>query len=271
MWPVLCAGLLLAALADKTVALELDVEPQQGALVTGRVAPGAAVYLQGQRLRVTDDGHFVLGFERDAPPQLTLEVREPSGEQRRHTLAVLQRDYDIQRIEGVPQRTVTPPAEDLARIREEAAWVRQARDTDSDLPHFLQGFHWPLSGRMTSVYGSQRIYNGEPRNPHFGVDIAAPTGTPIQAPADGVVTLAEPDLYFSGGTIIIDHGYGVSSTYLHLNRLLVEEGDSVTAGSVIGEVGMTGRATGPHLCWRINWYQARLDPKLIAGPMPASR
>ncbi|TVP59618.1 MAG: M23 family metallopeptidase, partial [Halomonadaceae bacterium] len=169
--------------------------------------------------------------------------------------------------EGVPQSTVTPSESFYKRIRDEASKVRRAREVDSDREAFLGNYIWPVEGRISGVYGSQRYYNGEPRQPHYGVDVAAPEGTPVKAPADGLVTLAAPDLYFSGGTLLIDHGYGISSTMMHLSKLLVEEGTEVRQGDVVAEVGMTGRATGPHLDWRMNWFGERLDPVTVAPPL----
>lgn len=241
----------------------------QGGLVLGRVAPGARVRLDGRAVRVADDGRFAIGFDRDAKAHAVLKVTAGAATHV-HELAIAQRKYDIQRVTGVPQETVTPPPELLARIEREAALVSRARAVDSDLRSFLDGFAWPLTGRISGVYGSQRVYNGKPGRPHFGVDVAAPTGTRVRAPADAVVTLAEPDLFFSGGTLIMDHGYGVSSTFMHLSRLLVKTGDRVSTGQEVAEVGATGRASGPHLDWRINWFNVRLDPQLIAPPMPAA-
>jgi murein DD-endopeptidase MepM/ murein hydrolase activator NlpD len=259
--------LLMLCAALPAIALELTGKREQGALLVGQTAPGNRILLDGKPVRVTSDGRFVIGFDRDAKPQATLTEIAPSGQQYQHQLQIAQRQYDIQRIEGVPQRTVTPPPEQLKRIREEAALVSRARQTDSDLLHFLAGFQWPLTGRISGVYGSQRVYNGEPGRPHFGVDIAAPTGTPVRAPADAVVTLAHPDMFFSGGTLILDHGYGVSSTFIHLSEVLVKPGDVVKTGDVVARVGATGRATGPHLDWRINWFDVRIDPTTVVPPM----
>lgn len=241
-------------------------EPAPGALLIGKTAPGTRVQLDSKALAVTEEGYFVFGFGRDdeGPASLTLRHGDDTS---RYDITLAARSWDIQRIEGVPQRTVTPPAEALARISEEASQVTAARNTSSSLTGFREDFIWPVRGRITGVYGSQRIFNGEPRRPHYGVDIAAPTGTPIQAPASGQVTLVHDDMFYSGGTLIIDHGLGVSSTYLHMSEILVAEGDSVTRGDIIGKVGATGRATGPHLCWRLNWYQERLDPRTLTGEM----
>ncbi|MDX1588462.1 MAG: M23 family metallopeptidase [Oleiphilaceae bacterium] len=257
-------GLMLAGSAQ---ALELKGEYTQGALLTGKVGPGSRVTLNGDPVRVTEQGEFAIGFGRNADPEHTLAVEGPDGEKQQKTLEIRQREYDIQRIEGVPQETVTPDESFYKRIREEAAQVRRARSQESDQRAFLGDYIWPVEGRISGVYGSQRYYNGEPRQPHYGVDVAVPEGTPVKAPADGIVRLAEPDLYFSGGTLLIDHGFGVSSTMLHLSKLLVEEGQPVRQGEVIAEVGMTGRATGPHLDWRMNWHNVRIDPVTLAPPL----
>lgn len=248
--------------------LELRGTPEQGGLVYGRVAAGAQVRLDGEAVRTTPNGEFVIGFDRDAKASAQLVI-ERNGRSEIRKLTVVQREYAIQRVTGVPQQTVTPPPEELERIAREQKLVEAARAVDSDRREFLGPFQWPLTGPISGVYGSQRFYNGEPRRPHFGVDVAAQVGTPVRAPAAATVALAEPDLFFSGGTLIMDHGYGVSSTFMHLSRLLVKTGDSVQAGQVVGEVGATGRASGPHLDWRINWFGAHIDPQLVVAPMPA--
>lgn len=261
-----CAALSFAG-AVVAGDLKLDGALQQGGLVIGTVAPGARVTLDGKPVRVTPNGQFVIGFDRDAKPQAQLAVTS-DGHTDVRKLAIAKRTYDVQRVTGVPQQTVEPPPQVLKRIEREAQLVAAARAVNSDLLNFLDGFHWPLTGRISGVYGSQRVYNGKPGRPHFGVDVAAPVGTRVRAPADGIVTLAEPDLFFSGGTLIMDHGYGVSSTFMHLSRVLVGNGQHIRAGQEVAEVGATGRASGPHLDWRVNWFNVRLDPQLIAPPMP---
>jgi murein DD-endopeptidase MepM/ murein hydrolase activator NlpD len=261
----LVLALLLAAPA---AALELRGEPVQGGLLYGQVAPGSEVTLDGAPVRLDPQGRFVVGFGREAPPEAVLTVRRPDGTGETRALRVAQRDYDVQRIDGLPQSQVTPPEDVWERIKADAAKVAAARAHDSDQPHFLGPFAWPAEGIVTGVYGSQRILNGTPRQPHYGIDIAAPEGTPVRAPAGGIVRLAEPDLYYTGGTVILDHGYGVSSTFLHMARLDVAVGDAVAQGDVLGTVGSTGRSTGAHLDWRINWFDERIDPQLVAGPMP---
>ena len=249
--------------------MRLDGPRTQGGLLRGRVPPGSTVEYAGDAVRVSKDGWFLVGFGRDAPPEAELVVVFPDGRRERQVLKVDRREYDIQRIDGLPPRKVTPRSEeDLARIRAEVKMVMQARAIDDPRADFLGGFRWPAKGRISGVYGSQRILNGEPRRPHFGVDVAAPTGTEVFAPADGVVTLVHPDVFFSGGTLILDHGHGLSSAFLHLSRILVEKGERVVQEQLIAEIGETGRATGPHLDWRMNLLDRRIDPALLVGPMP---
>lgn len=248
---------------------ELKGQWQQGGILRGRVQPGTQIQFLGKNIPVGANGEFVLGLGRDATPKAELVLTGAEGEWRQ-SYDVTKRDYHIQRIEGVPQKTVTPSPEQQERTRREAARVWQARQTVRDATEFMQDFKWPLIGPITGVYGSQRVYNGEPRSPHYGVDIAAPTGTPVQAPAAGQVILVEPDLFYSGGTLIVDHGQGLSSTFIHLSKILVAVGDEVKQGDVIAEVGASGRATGPHLDWRMNWLGERVDPTTLVGPMPQS-
>ena len=268
-WPALAlaAAISPAASAD---CPQFSGALQQGGFIWGMVAPGSEVSLAGQQLDVLADGTTFAGFGRNAPATVELVV---SGQQPcKETLQVAPREYKIQRVEGVPQKTVTPPPEQLERIRRESTLVANARAPRLQRPDLLAGvlagFVWPVEGPISGVYGSQRFYNGEPRNPHYGVDVAVPTGTVVRAPAAGVVTLAEPDLYFSGGTVILDHGYRLSSSFLHMSEVSVQVGDELQPGDVIGAVGATGRATGPHLDWRMNWRQERIDPQLLAPPMP---
>jgi len=250
-------------------AFDLNKAPEQGGLVLGTVTPGTQLELNGKAIRITPTGQFAIGFDRDAKPTATLVEITPKGQRTAHTLQIAQRQYAIQNVTGVPQQTVEPPPEQLQRILEEKQLVDAARAINSDRLDFLIPMQWPLLGPISGVYGSQRIYNGKPGRPHFGVDVAAPIGTPVRAPAAATITLAQPDMFFSGGTLIMDHGYGVSSTFMHLSRLLVKTGDKVAAGDVVGEVGATGRASGPHLDWRINWFDVRIDPQLVVAPMPA--
>lgn len=266
------ALLLLAwiapALAGSNVPLELNGPIEQGSLVIGHTAPDARVRFEGEVVRVSPGGVFLIGFGRDADKRARLSIELPDGARLERTLEVARRDYDIQRIEGVQQDKVTPPEDVWPRIRKETRQIVQARDRDEPRTDFLSDFRWPVEGRISGVYGSQRYYNGEPRRPHYGIDIAAPAGTVVRAPAAGVVTLAHPDMYFSGGTIILDHGHGLSSAFLHMRELHVEVGDEVAQGDPLGEVGSLGRSTGAHLDWRINLFKRRLDPRHLVGEMP---
>jgi murein DD-endopeptidase MepM/ murein hydrolase activator NlpD len=264
-----CLLLLSLASAKGAVALELKGVWQQGAIIYGQVAPGMKVEFQGRNLRLTEDGQFVLGLGRDAVKTATITTLNTAGQQQVYTYAVKQRKYQIQKVTGVPQATVTPDPEQVERSRREAQMAADARKGDLPLAGFMQAFQWPIVGRISGVYGSQRFYNGVAGSPHYGVDVARPTGSLVSAPASGQVTLVHPDMFFSGGTLIIDHGHGISSTFIHLSKILVKEGDVIRQGQAIAKVGQTGRATGPHLDWRMNWFEERLDPQLLVGPMPA--
>ena len=264
--------LLVVALMLPTLSLAgrlvFDGDFKQGGLVQGWTDPRAVVTFDDQQVRVSTEGHFLLGFGRDAPAKSKLQVRFPDGQTEEKTFKVAKREYQIQRIDGLPTRQVTPSKEDLERIRKEAAMAREARKLDAERTDFLGGFIWPAQGRISGVYGSQRILNGQPRRPHFGVDVAAPVGTEVRAPADGVVTMVHSDMFYSGGTMILDHGHGLSSSFLHLHRILVKKGQRVRQGDLIAEIGATGRVTGAHLDWRINLFTRRLDPQLLVGEMP---
>ena len=272
---ILVTAIMASCLATNAAAqcIEFNAAPQQGGFVWGKVAPGSVVSVDGSGLDVLADGTTFLGFGRDAGKTAEISVNGPDGgEHCSETIKIIPREYRIQRVEGVPAKTVHPPKEQLERIRREAVLVRAARADRLARPELLQGvldgFIWPVEGPISGVYGSQRYYNGEPGRPHYGVDVAAPTGRVVHAPAAAVVTLAQPDLFYSGGTIVLDHGYLLSSSFLHMSKVLVKVGDEVKAGDIIGEVGSTGRATGPHLDWRMNWRSERIDPQLLAPPMP---
>jgi len=249
-------------------AVQLKGERVQGGLIFGH-APGAdSVELAGSELMLSADGHFVFGFGRDETDSKMLKVRFEDGRMWQQSLAPAQREFNIERVDGLDQSRVTPPPEVYQRIRDDAALTRKARELQAERTDWLDGWIWPARGRISGVYGSQRILNGEPRNPHWGVDIAAPTGTPVLAPAGGLITLAEDDMYFSGGTLFIDHGHGLVSAFLHLNELLVAVGQRVEQGDEVARIGATGRATGPHLDWRINIGRTRVDPYLLLDSSP---
>jgi murein DD-endopeptidase MepM/ murein hydrolase activator NlpD len=269
-----CAGLALATASAQVTpaapqqAAEMDhrivfpASVQQGALVIGKVPPGSRARHAGRDLRVTGYGTVVFGVARDADAPVTVSVTRPDGRSEAVTIGVTPRDWPIERVNGVPAKTVDPPPAIAARMAREQAAVSAARTRDDPRTGFAEHFVWPVEGRISGRFGNQRIYNGTPGSAHSGMDIAAPAGTPVRAPAAGVVTFAD-DLYLTGGTILLDHGHGVSSNFLHLSRMDVQPGDVVTQGQVIGAVGATGRATGPHLHWGMNWFDVRVDPLLV--------
>ncbi len=257
------ASLSLAASAalgqGKPVRFTISGALEQGSLALGSAPPGALVALDGRPLGVTADGRFVFGFAPDQtkPSLVTVRYRGGGGDSRSFTPTA--RQYEIERVNGLPQNTVTPPPQVQARIAHEAETIYLARLSDSSGSDFLSGFDWPASGIESGVFGSQRIDNGTAMSPHYGVDMAAPVGTPIRSPADGVVAISD-DYYLDGGFTLIDHGQGVSTSYLHQSQRLVRAGESVKRGQRIGAIGATGRATGPHLHWAMNWFEVRLDP-----------
>ncbi len=256
-------------LSMSSIALELKGEWQQGGVIIGKAPQGTKVEYRGRQLQLSPAGEFVIGLGRDAAPQASIFTIDSSGQRQEHTFIVKQRTYKIQKVTGVPQQTVEPDPAQIERAKREAQMAADARKGDLPLTFFSQKFEWPLIGPVTGVYGSQRFYNGVPNSPHYGVDIAKPVGTLVKAPAGGVVTLVHPDMFFSGGTLIIDHGHGLSSTFIHLNEVLVKKGDAIIQGQPIAKVGKTGRATGPHLDWRMNWFEERVDPQLLVDSMPA--
>jgi murein DD-endopeptidase MepM/ murein hydrolase activator NlpD len=259
-------GVLLGLLAvlllplQAAHAVELTGHLAQGGLVTGRTQPGAKVTLGDRAVMVGEDGLFVFGFGRDQAPTAELTIVQPDGATERQTLAVEQRAFDIQRIDGMEQAKVTPNPADLARIKAEQELVNATRKEPMPGEAFLTPFIWPAKGPISGVYGSQRILNGEPRAPHYGLDIAAPEGSPIVAPAPGVIRLVATDFFLTGGTVILDHGFGVQSVFIHMKAVEAKLGTYVQQGELIGTVGKTGRATGPHLHWGMNWLDVRLDP-----------
>ena len=255
------AALMPAAASDRSTALPQSV--QQGAMVIGRTEPGNQVKLDGRALRLSADGIFVFGIARDAVKPASVEILWFDGVTERTDVDVTPRDWPIEKINGVPAATVNPPPEIAARIAREQSSVAAVRTRDDARADFAQPFIWPVRGRISGRFGNQRVYNGTPKTPHSGMDIAAANGTPVKAPAAGIVTFASPSLYLTGGTVVIDHGAGVSSNFLHLSRIDVKVGDRVEQGQVFAAVGATGRSTGPHLHWGMNWFDVRMDPLLV--------
>ena len=246
----------------------LKGELVQGGIILGKVPGGTKVSLNGTQIRVSVDGNFVFGFGRDAEGPALLRIQNPNGTVETRELAIKKRTYNIQKIEGVASKYVSPPKEVSDRISRDAEMVAIARTSDFENPMYAGGFVWPAKGRLSGFYGSQRVFNGVPKRPHFGVDVAAPIGTPITAPAEGIVTLAEPDLYYSGGTVILDHGQGLSSSFLHMDSVTVKVGDLLQQGDQLGTMGEKGRVTGPHLDWRMNWFKERVDPQTLVVGTP---
>jgi murein DD-endopeptidase MepM/ murein hydrolase activator NlpD len=242
----------------------------QGGLVFGQTEPGATVRFDGDHVMVGADGRFVFGFERDSAPTSLVVVTLPDGAVERHAMAVEDRDFPVQRIDGLDQSKVSgfTPAQ-LEKIAIDSAKKKAARKTTQSLADWAAGFDWPVTGPISGVFGSQRILNGEPKRPHSGVDVAAAKGTPVHAPAAGIVTLAEEGMYFEGGLILLDHGHWLESAFLHLSKIDVKPGQHIEKGDIIGEVGATGRVTGPHLHWSMKWAGRLVDPQLTVGEMPA--
>ena len=253
-------------------ALEVSGTFIQGGLATGKVEPGTKLTLDGQPVAVAPNGSFIIGFGRKAKAKMVLRAEPPEGPLEERELAIERRKYKIQRIDGLPQRKVSPTKpEDLARIKSDQIQIAEVRKRTTLKTFFDTGFMWPVEGRISGVYGSQRILNGKPRSPHNGVDVAAPRGTPVKTMGDGVVALVNEDMFFTGKTVMIDHGLGLTSVYIHMDKTTVKEGDFVTKGMQIGTVGATGRATGPHLHWGVSWFKTALDPALLVGPQKTGK
>ena len=243
-------------------AIEFKGKFLQGHFIVGITEPEAKIIIDKKEIKVSNDGYFVFGIDRDRKFDIII-TKKINGKKEIVTKKVLKRKYNIQRIDGLEESKVTPPESVYKRIKEENNKIGKARAINSDLPFFKNQFIMPVEGIISGVYGSQRILNGKPRWPHYGIDIAAKQGTKIKSSGSGIVTMAEDDLYYTGGTIIMDHGHGISTIYSHLENVLVSVGDQVNQGDIIGTVGSTGRSTGPHLDFRVNWFQTRLDPMTI--------
>ena len=245
-----------------THALEFQGKFLQGHFILGKTEKGSEVFIDKKQVKVSMNGYFVFGIDRDR--KFDVEITEiKDGNKNKIIKKVFKRKYNIQRIDGLPENKVTPPESVYKRIKDENGRIGKARAINSDLTFFTAKFIMPVEGIISGVYGSQRILNGKPKWPHYGIDIAAKKGTKIKSSGSGVVTMAEDDLYYTGGTIIMDHGHGISTIYSHLEDIMVNVGDEVKQGDIIGTVGSSGRSTGPHLDFRVNWFQTRLDPMSI--------
>ena len=244
-------------------SLELKGEFYQGNLIIGQTEPGAQIFIDKSKIKVSKDGYFAFGLSKDRKNDVVIKVINQNKTEE-IIKKVYKKKYQIQKIDGLPQKQVTPPKEVYERIKNDNKLIAEARSVDSDYTYFSNKFNVPIENSIiTGVYGSQRILNGIPKSPHYGLDFAAKEGTPIKAMLDGVVTLSEKDLYYTGGTIIFDHGHGVSTLYMHLKDVNVSRGQKVKRGEIIGTVGKTGRSTGAHLDIRLNWYDVKLDPASV--------
>ena len=256
-------SLFFLLITTSSFAVTFDGKFNQGSFILGKTEPGSEVFIDKKKIRVTSDGFFVFGLGRDRKYDVVITVNK-DGNKEKIVKRVQKRKYNIQRIEGLEEKKVTPPEEVYERIKRENKWIGEARAIDSDLTFFKDKFIIPVENAIISgVYGSQRILNGKSKWPHYGLDFAADAGTKIKAMLDGTVILAEPDLFYTGGTLIFDHGHGISTLYMHMKKIMVKKGQKVKQGDIIGTVGSTGRATGAHLDVRLNWFQTRLDPATV--------
>jgi murein DD-endopeptidase MepM/ murein hydrolase activator NlpD len=243
--------------------LQLEGNKTQGGLLIGRTIPGTRVEYGEYSVRVSPEGVFIIGFDRDAELKQTFKLLKPDGTGETHTIELAKRQYEVQHVDGLPRDKVTPPEKEWARIARESELLKNARASDAPRSDFLSGFLWPAEGIVSGVFGSQRILNKVPKRPHYGLDVAAPTGTPVRAPAPGIVTLTHADMFYTGGTVVLDHGHGLSSIFMHLSRIDAKEGDRIEQGQLVGAIGATGRATGPHLHWGLYWFGTPIDPRLL--------
>ena len=251
--------LVFLLITTSSFAVTFEGKFIQGSFILGKTEPDSEVFIDKKKVKVTSDGYFAFGLSRDRKNDVVITINK-----KKMVKKVYKREYKIQRIDGLEEKKVTPPEEVYERIKRENKWIGEARVTNSDLVFFKNKFTNPLENAIiTGVYGSQRILNGKPKWPHYGIDFAAEEGTKIKAMLDGIVTLAEPDLFYTGGTLIFDHGHGISTLYMHMKTLMVKKGQRVKQGDIIGTVGSTGRSTGAHLDVRLNWFQTRLDPGTV--------
>ena len=252
-------GIVLLLITTSSFATTFEGKFIQGSFILGKTEPGSEVFIDKKKVKVTPDGYFAFGLGRDRKNDVVITI-----DKKKFVKKVFKRKYNIQRIDGLEEKKVTPPEEVYERIKRENKWIGEARAIESNLTFFTKKFIIPVENAIISgVYGSQRILNGKPKWPHYGLDFAADEGTKIKAMLDGTVTLAEPDLFYTGGTLIFDHGHGISTLYMHMEKILVKKDQKVKQGDIIGTVGSTGRATGAHLDVRLNWFQTRLDPATV--------
>ncbi|MGL1959104.1 MAG: M23 family metallopeptidase [Colwellia sp.] len=267
-YKITSAVLILLTSFSAASAIQLSGEIKQGGLIIGKTQANNTVTLNNQILPVSAHGDYVFAFSRDDKKKYTLIVTSPSGEVEQKFFTPTKRDYKISRVEGISKKIMNPNKKANVRAKKDRKAMVKVRKISSTLTDFSQGFIAPRKARITGVYGSQRFYNGVAGNPHFGVDYAGAIGSPVKAPAGGKILLWVPDMFYSGGTLVIDHGHGITSNFLHLSASLVKAGDIVKQGQVIAKVGNSGRVTGPHLDWRMNWHKVRFDPQLAMKMLP---
>ncbi len=255
--------LFIILIPSSALAINFDGKFIQGHFIIGKTQPKTEIWIDKKKVKVTKDGYFVFGIGRDRKYDVVITSKK-DGKKTKTVKKVQKRKYKIQRIDGLPEKKVTPPKEVYERIKKENRLIADARNINSNLTFFKNKFITPLENSIvTGVYGSQRILNGKPKWPHYGIDFAAKEGTKIKAMLAGTVTLVEPDLFYTGGTLIFDHGHGISTLYMHMQKINVKKGQKVKQGDIIGTVGSTGRSTGPHLDVRLNWFGTRLDPAVV--------
>jgi murein DD-endopeptidase MepM/ murein hydrolase activator NlpD len=255
--------ILFLILPFNSYATEFQGSFKQGSFILGKTEPGSRVFIDKRKIRVTNEGFFAFGLDRDRKNDVTIKIQKDDKLKTIYK-KVLKREYKIQKIDGLPSKQVTPPPEVYERIKKDNKLIGEARSLDTSYDFFKDKFIYPVEKYViTGVYGSQRILNGKPRRPHYGIDFHAPEGTPVKAMMDGEVTLAENDMYFTGGTLIFDHGHGISTLFMHMKDINVKVGQKVKQGDIVGTLGQTGRATGPHLDIRLNWFNVKLDPATI--------
>ena len=246
-------------LFNESIAADFKGKFIQGHFIIGKTNPNTKILIDKKKIKVSKDGYFAFGIGKDRK----LDIIISEGD-KKIIKKIQKRKYNIQKIDGLPKKKVTPPEEFYARIKRENKLIGDAREVHSDLSFFKDKFIFPIENAViTGVYGSQRILNGIPKWPHYGLDFASKKGTPIKAMNNGIVTMAEKDLFYTGATLIFDHGHGISTLYMHMDKIFVNKGDHVKKGDIVGTVGSSGRSTGPHLDIRLNWFGVRLDPATI--------